>query len=85
MFVFVKRRPSSPDTILDLGRLLILECDHLSKILGTILCGLHFHFDVVNLDFFSTVRASAAKNLRFSWMYLESHLCSAMFEVSQHF
>ena len=32
LFVFVKRRPSSPNTILDLVRLLLLECNRLAKI-----------------------------------------------------
>ena len=35
LFVFVERRPSSSDTILDLGRLLLLECNYLTWIFGT--------------------------------------------------
>ena len=35
LFVFVERRQSSPDTILDLGHLLLLECNQLTKIFGT--------------------------------------------------
>ena len=35
LFVFVERRPSSPNTIRDLGRLLLLECNRLAKIFCT--------------------------------------------------
>ena len=71
MFAFAERRPGSPDTTLDLGHLLLLESKHLTKMFGA----------------FSLVKMStlAAKNLRCSWMYLESHLFSAMFEVTHHF
>ena len=82
LFVFVERRPSSSDTVLDLSGLLWLECNHLTKIFDIFQ---YFHFDTVYLHFFCTVPALAAKDLRFSWMYLESHLFCAMFEVAQHF
>ena len=85
LFLFVERRPSSSGTIIDLGGLLLLECNLLTKIFGTCFFCQFLHFDVVHLIFFSTVRALAAKNFRFPWMHLESNLFCAMFEVAQHF
>ena len=39
LFVFVERRLSIPGTILVLGRLLLLECNHLTKKFGTFFSG----------------------------------------------
>ena len=72
LLVIVECRPSSSNTILDLGRLLLLECDRLARIFCTLFLCLNFNFDVPNLDFFSAVRALVPDNFRFSWMYFES-------------
>ena len=85
LFVFVKRRAGSPDPILDLGCLLLLECNRLCKICVAFFSGLNFHFDVVNLHFSSTARALAAENLRFLGCILSPTFFSAMFEVAHLF
>ena len=80
MFVFVECCPSSPDTISDFGRFLLLESYHLAQVFCTFFSCQNFDFDVINLNFFSDVRALVAENFRLSWMDSESHFFCTVLE-----
>ena len=72
--VLVERRRSSPDSISDFGRLLLLESNHLTQVFRAFSSCQYFDFCVVDLNFFSCVRALVAKNPRLPWMDPESTL-----------
>ena len=57
--VFVKRRPSCPDTILDFGRFLLLECNQLAWVSHAFTSCQDFNFNIVDLHFFFRFRAKA--------------------------
>ena len=83
--VLVECRPSSPDSILDFGRLLLQERDRLAQISHTFSSCQYFEFYVIDFSFFFCVRALVAKNFRLSWMNPESHFFSTLLEFAQHF
>ena len=71
--VLVERRLSSPDSISDFDRLLLLECNHLFQIFRVFSSFQYFEFYIICLNFFSGIRALITKNFRFLWMDPESH------------
>ena len=83
--VLVERCPSGPDLISDFGRLLLLESYHLAPVFRAFSSCHYFDFYVIDLNFFSDVRALVAKNFRLSWMDPESHFFSTPLEFAQHF
>ena len=83
-FVLVERRPGSPDSISDFGRLLLLESDLLAQVFRAFFSCQYFDFCVIGTNFFSCVRALVAKNFRLSWMSPESHFFSSPLEFEQH-
>ena len=69
--VFVKRRPSCPDTILNFGRFLLLENNQLALVSHAFIFCQDFNFNIVDLHFFFRFRANAAvvaENFRLSWV-----------------
>ena len=84
----MKRRPGCPDSILDFGRLLLLECNHLAQVFHAFTSCQDFDFNVIDLHFFFRVRAKAAlvaENVRLFSVDPETHFFSAFLEVAQHF
>ena len=71
--VLVKRRPGSPDSISDFGRLLLLESNHLAQVFRAFSSCQYFDFYVIDFNFLSCVGAVVAKNFRVSWTNPESH------------
>ena len=83
----MKRRPGCPDTILDFGRFLLLECDQLALVSHAFTSCQDFHFNIADLHFFFRVRTKAAlvaENFRLSWVGPESHLFSTFLEFVRH-
>ena len=81
----MERRPGSPDSISDFGRLLLLESNYLAQVLRAFSSCQYFDCNVIDLNFFSDVRALVAKIFRLSWMNPESHFFSTLLEFAQHF
>ena len=54
--VLVKRRPGCPGSILDFGRLLLLERNHLAQVFRAFSSCQYFDFYVIDLNFFSCAR-----------------------------
>ena len=75
--------PGGPDPISDFGRLLLLESYHLAQVFRAFSCITTFY--VINLNFFSGVRALVAENFRLSWVDPESHFFSTPLEFANHF
>ena len=82
--VLVNRRPASPDSISDFGRLQLLESNHLAQVFRAFSSCQYFDFHVIDFNFLSCVLASVAKNFRLSWMDPESHFFSTPLEFAQH-
>ena len=75
--VLVKRRPGCPDTILDFGRFLLLECKLLAKVSHAFTSCHDLNFNTVDLHFFFRVRTQAAlvaENFRLSWVSPETYV-----------
>ena len=74
--VLVKRRPGCPDSTLDFGRLLLLECNQLAQVFHAFTSCQDFDFNVIDLRFFFRVRAKAAlvaENFRLFRVDPETH------------
>ena len=78
----VARRLGSPDSISDFGHLLLLESNHLAQIFRAFSSCQYFDFHVIDLNFFSDVRALVAQNFRLPWMDPESHFFSTPLEFA---
>ena len=81
-------RPGCPDSILDFGRLLLPERDHLAQVFRAFTSCQDFDFNVIDLHFFFRVRAKAAlvaENFRLFSVDPDTHFFSTFLEVAQHF
>ena len=83
--VLVKRRPGSPDSISDFGRLLLLESNIWPKyfVLSPLVSITTFMLST-SISFL-VFRVLVAKNFRLSWMNPESHFFSTPLEFAQPF
>ena len=80
----MKCRPSSTDSISDLGRLLLQERYLLAQISHAFSSCHYFDFHIIDFNFFFFVRALVAENFRLFWMNTESNFFSTFLEFSQH-
>ena len=83
----MKCRPSCPDSILDFGRLLLQDCNHLAQVSRAFSSCQYFDY-IIDSHLFFRVRAKTAlvaENFRLSWVNPETHVFRTFIEFAQHF